>query len=211
MLTIALPLLAIVALPALLRLLLRTTFGVLFGFVAILFVLIVLQRATVDSETTSTTAPTTAAVAAPSIVTAPLVPPSVGIGTDEPDGIRLVLFDTNAIYAYRSSRPTLAADERPAVSDSVVSELPTLPPPPDVTVIPDTSNVTIIQQVRSRMRDFGAPEADNTEIDAVIGATAFEGGLPLMTQDGCLANAVVALGGEVRTWDKPLATLECKR
>jgi len=51
------------------------------------------------------------------------------------------------------------------------------------------------------LRGLGAA-AQGLENDATIGATALERGIPLITGDSALADAVIKLGGEAR-WFAP--------
>jgi hypothetical protein len=64
-------------------------------------------------------------------------------------------------------------------------------------VIDDGVSAILRSQVATQLRAFDAA-AQGFENDATIGATALERGLPLITGDRALANAVMKLGGEVR-------------
>ena len=68
-------------------------------------------------------------------------------------------------------------------------------------VIDDGVSAVLRGQVATQLRGFGAA-AQGFENDATIGATALERGIPLITGDRALANAVMKLGGEVR-WFVP--------
>jgi predicted nucleic acid-binding protein len=57
--------------------------------------------------------------------------------------------------------------------------------------------MTLRGQVMQQLRMFGAA-VQGMENDAAIGATAIGMGIPLITTDNALANALTKLGGMVR-------------
>ena len=69
--------------------------------------------------------------------------------------------------------------------------------PPDVGVIPDNNDAVLRGQVMQQLRGFGA-DPIGIENDAIIGATALADGLPLISDDRALLNAVAKLGGQIR-------------
>lgn len=66
-----------------------------------------------------------------------------------------------------------------------------------LSVVEDGVSATPRSQVAAQLRAFGAA-AQGLENDAIIGATALERGIPLITGDLALWNAVLKLGGEAR-------------
>jgi acetylglutamate synthase len=66
-----------------------------------------------------------------------------------------------------------------------------------MSVISDEPSMTLRGQVFQQLRMFGAA-TQGIENDVAVGATALGEGIPLITTDNALANAVMKLGGEVR-------------
>jgi RHS repeat-associated protein len=111
-----------------------------------------------------------------------------------------VLLDTSAARAQTDALGLLKPGECAVVCQTVQNEAIAKGFPGVVNglpVIPDGLSAVLRGQVAGQLRAFGAA-ARGLENDATIGATALEHGLPLITGDRALANAVSKLGGEAR-------------
>ena len=125
-------------------------------------------------------------------------------GTGAEDGSN-VLIDTGGIIKYNSAKALLGVGEQPVVNETTGQELIDVAArkgfsgalPNDVSVIGDDVSMTLRGQVMQQLRMFGAA-VQGMENDAAIGATALGRGMPLITTDNALANAVMKLGGTVR-------------
>jgi RHS repeat-associated protein len=114
------------------------------------------------------------------------------------DGGSEVLIDTSGVKGFGGAKRLLKPGEVPVICETVLCEAQaqgfstgSLP------VIPDGSSATLRARVAQQLRGFGASQ-QGLENDATIGATALERGIPLITGDKALYNAVVKLGGDAR-------------
>ena len=116
-----------------------------------------------------------------------------------------VLLDTGSVIKYNSTLQLLGPGEQAVVNETTVRELIDVGArkgfsgalPNDVSVIGDDVSMTLRGQVMQSSKMFGAA-SQGMENDAAIGATALARGIPLITTDYALANAVMKLGGQVR-------------
>ncbi|MGI8792042.1 MAG: RHS repeat-associated core domain-containing protein, partial [Acidimicrobiales bacterium] len=113
-----------------------------------------------------------------------------------------VLLDTSAVKAQSAARSLMKPGECAVICSTVEREAAQqgfstagLP------VIEDGTSAVLRSQVATQLRGFGAA-AQGLENDAIIGATALERGIPLITGDRALWNAVLKLGGDAR-WFAP--------
>jgi hypothetical protein len=130
-------------------------------------------------------------------------------GTAEADaaeeGGSQVLLDTGSVIKYNGAQGLLGESEQPVVNETVERELGEVAArkgfsgalSDGVSVISDDTGMTLRGQVMQQLRMFGAA-SQGMENDAAVGATALGRGMPLITTDNALANAVMKLGGEVR-------------
>jgi hypothetical protein len=133
-----------------------------------------------------------------------LLGPAAAAGGMVGDGSN-VLLDTGSVIKYKSAQALLGAGEQPVVNETTAQELIDVAArkgfsgtlPGDVSVIPDNVSMTLRGLVMRQLRMFGAA-TKGMENDAAIGSTALERGIPLITTDYALANAVMKLGGTVR-------------
>lgn len=111
-----------------------------------------------------------------------------------------VLLDTSAARAGTTARGLLKPGECAVVCQTVQDEAIAKGFPGatrGLSVIPDGTSAVLRGQVAAQLRAFGAAERGLIN-DATIGATALERGIPLITGDEALWNAVTKLGGDVR-------------
>jgi len=113
-----------------------------------------------------------------------------------------VLLDTSAVVARAAARGLMKPGECAVICSTVAREAAEKGFSTEgLSVIDDGMSATLRGQVAAQLRAFGA-NAQGLENDATIGATSLERGIPLITGDRALANAVTKLGGEVR-WFAP--------
>jgi len=113
-----------------------------------------------------------------------------------------VLLDTSAVKARAAAWGLMKPGECAVICSTVQREAAEqgfsaagLP------VVADGTSAVLRGQVAAQLRGFGAA-AQGLENDAIIGATALERGIPLITGDRALWNAVIKLGGDAR-WFAP--------
>jgi RHS repeat-associated protein len=116
-----------------------------------------------------------------------------------------VLLDTGSVIKYNSARRLLNPGDAPVANETTVRELAEVGArkgfvgtlPDGVSVIPDDTGMVLRGQVMQQLRMFNAATL-GIENDAAVGATALGMGIPLITTDYALANAVTKLGGMLR-------------
>ena len=116
-----------------------------------------------------------------------------------------VLLDTGSVIKNRSARGLLNPGDVPVVNETTARELAEVGArkgfvgtlPDGVSVIPDDTSMVLRGQVMQQLRMFNAA-TQGIENDAAVGATALGMGIPLITTDYALANAVTKLGGMLR-------------
>ncbi len=113
-----------------------------------------------------------------------------------------VLLDTSAVKAQSAARSLMKPGECAVICSTVEREAAQqgfstagLP------VVDDGTSAVLRSQVAQQLRGFGAA-TQGLENDAIIGATALERGIPLITGDRALWNAILKLGGDAR-WFAP--------
>jgi RHS repeat-associated protein len=109
-----------------------------------------------------------------------------------------VLLDTSAVRALKTVRGLLRPGETPTVCATTVCEaaangIRTA----GLKQVADGTSVAVRAKVAQQLRGFGA-QARGFDGDAVIGATALERGMTLITGDRALWQAVIKLGGDAR-------------
>ena len=118
-----------------------------------------------------------------------------------------VLFDTNAIIAFKSASAALRTGEVPVVSETTVGELADVAArkgfsgalPAGVGIIADDTSIALRARMMYQLRLVNSAEPGIFG-DAAIGATALARDMPLVTQDAALYRAIENLGGQARTW-----------
>jgi predicted nucleic acid-binding protein len=120
---------------------------------------------------------------------------------DEQDR-REVLLDVNALRNPVLTKLQLNEDEEPVITPTVAASYVYQvgrPVPSGMRVIPDSTDAVLIGSVRSQLRQFNA-DPTTAHNDSIIGATALERGIPLITGDEDLWHSVLKLGGEARMY-----------
>jgi predicted nucleic acid-binding protein len=119
-------------------------------------------------------------------------------GTAAAEDSSQVLLDTSAVRARAAARSLMKLGECAVICSTVQHEAAEqgfsaagLP------VIDDGVSAILRSQLATQLRGFGEA-AQCLENDVIIGATALERGIPLITGDRALSNAVTKLGGEAR-------------
>jgi hypothetical protein len=121
---------------------------------------------------------------------------------DEGPSGPVTLLDTGAVIKFNSAQRLLQAGEAPVVNQTVSRELAEVGSrkgfsgtlPAGVSVIEDDVSMATRGMVMQQLRMFGAATR-GIENDAAVGATSFGMGIPLITTDWALHNAVSKLGG----------------
>ena len=109
-----------------------------------------------------------------------------------------MLLDTSAIKSGEAARGQMKSGECAVICSTVEREAAAQGfSPTGLQVIDDSASALLRSKVAEQLRGFGAATR-GLENDAIIGATAIETGLPLITGDKALYNEVNKLGGQAR-------------